>query len=217
MTEDDGIANGFGVEAVEIDLRRLVRRQVASLYAHLVTRPTGRAVRMAIQGRLAGAGDPVLPVLDFSQVHVLDFSCADEVVAKLILHHRPTGEAARAFFVFRGVRDPHLGPIRAVLERHRLAAVAQTACGRCRLVGVRSEAEARAWRSLEDRGALPSTDLAACLPGEGDRAALEALVRRGLAFRRPGSGGYLALGALARNLTDEIGIERPAGRNAPQG
>lgn len=194
--------NGFGIDPVTIDLRRLIRRQVASLYAHLVTRPTGRAVRMAIQKQLAGAGEMALSVIDFSEVHVLDFSCADEVVAKLILHYQPPEGSTRAFFVFRGVRDPHLEPIQAVLERHRLAAVAETTRGRCRLVGAPSEAEARVWRSLEERGALSPVDIPAHLPDEVDRATLEALVRRGLVFRRPGSGDYLALSSLMRSLME---------------
>lgn len=192
--------NRFGIDPVAIDLRRLVQRQVASLYAHLVTRPTGRAVRMAIQGQLAGAGPMALSVVDFSEVHVLDYSCADEVVAKLLLQYQPPGEATRAFFIFRGVGDPHLEPIQAVLERHRLAAVAETARGRCRLVGVRSEADVRVWRSLEEREALSEGDLPAHLPDAVDRLTLESLVRRGLVFRRPESGDYLALSSLMRSL-----------------
>ena len=192
--------NGFGIDPVAIDLRRLVQRQVASLYAHLVTRPTGRAVRMAIQSHLANAGETALSVIDFSEVQVLDFSCADEVVAKLLLHYQPSGEATRAFFIFRGMSDPHLEPVEAVLERHRLAAVAETTGGRCRLVGVPSEAEARVWRSLEERGTLSPADLPAHLPDEVDRTILESLVRRGLVFRRPESGDYLALSNLLRSL-----------------
>jgi hypothetical protein len=192
--------NGFGVDPVAIDLRRLVERQVASLYAHLVTRPTGRAVRRAIESQLASAGETALSVIDFSEVHVLDFSCADEVVAKLLLHYQPPEEATRAFFILRGVSDLHLEPIQAVLERRRLAAVAETARGRCRLVGVWSEADARVWRSLEERGALSSGDVPAHLPDEVDRTTLESLVRRGLVFRRSESGDYLALSGLMRSL-----------------
>ena len=194
--------NGYGIDPVAIDLHRLMRRQVASLHAHLVTRPTGRAVRTAIQSQLATAGELALSIIDFSDVRVLDFSCADEVVAKLLRQCRPSGEASRAFFVLRGVGDSHLEPIQAVLERHRLAAVAETAPGRCRLVGVPSETEVRVWRCLEERGALSRADVAAHLPDEVDRATLESLVRRGLAFRRPGSGDYLALSNLMRSLME---------------
>lgn len=195
-----GSRSGYGIDPVAIDVSRLIQRQVASLYAHLVTRPTGRAVRLAIQSQLAGAGEMALSVIDFSEVRVLDFSCADEVVAKLILRHQPTGEATRAFFVFRGVSDAHLEPIQAVLERHHLAAVTETSGGRCLLVGIPSEADVRVWNSLEERGALSRAELPDHLPDEADRATLESLVRRGLVFRRPASGDYLALSSLMRDL-----------------
>ena len=195
-----GDMDGYGIDPVAIDVRRLIQRQVASLYAHLITRPTGRAVRTAIQDQLASAGEMTLSVIDFSEVHILDFSCADEVVAKLILNHQLPGETTRTFFIFRGVSDPHLEPIQAVLKRHRLAAVTETARGQCQLVGIHSEAEARVWHSLEERGALSVADLVAHLPREADRAVLESLVQRGLVFRRPASGDYLALSRLMRSL-----------------
>jgi hypothetical protein len=39
-------------DPVWIDVGQVLQRTVASLYAHLVTRPTGRAVRMAIEAQL---------------------------------------------------------------------------------------------------------------------------------------------------------------------
>jgi len=61
-----------------------VRKSVTSLYSSLVTRPTGRAVRAAIEMQLIGAGSVSLSLIDFSEVAIIDFSCADEVVAKLV-------------------------------------------------------------------------------------------------------------------------------------
>ena len=72
--------------SVAIDLSRLHRRTLTSFYSNLVTRPTGRAVRMGVESQLADldpADKACLSVLDFSQVQVLDYSCADEIVAKL--------------------------------------------------------------------------------------------------------------------------------------
>jgi hypothetical protein len=67
---------------------------VASLYQrNLVTRHTGRAVRLSIEGLVSELGATSLTVLDFGDVAVIDFSCADEVVAKLVLRARGSGEA----------------------------------------------------------------------------------------------------------------------------
>ena len=54
-----------------------------SLYSYLVTRHTGRAVRLSIENQIAECEGQVVAVLDFQNVVVIDFSCADEVVAKL--------------------------------------------------------------------------------------------------------------------------------------
>ena len=101
------------LDPVAIDVGHLLQRTVTSLYAHLVTRPTGRAVRLAIETQLEGMGERSLSLIDLSEVSVLDFSCADEVVAKLVGHYA-TAEHREAFFVFRGVHEPHRDQIEVV-------------------------------------------------------------------------------------------------------
>ena len=184
---------------IEIDVGSLVQRSVATLYSHLVTRPTGRAVRQAIESLLDDAGDTAFSLIDLSEVTVLDFSCADEVVAKLLLRYSADA-GHEAFFVFRGVREPHREPIVAVLERHGLAAVAETGPRRFELLGEGTEPEHRAWAVLEDRGRLEAPELPALLPSEEQRRALDALAERRVAFRSPGTGGFHALSRLVLHL-----------------
>ena len=95
----------FGSDPVSIDVGRLVRRNVASLYSSLVTRPTGQAVRLAIENVLAEETGPIsLSVIDLSQVTVIDFSCADEVVAKLLLRFLEEGSPEGSLLCLPG--DP---------------------------------------------------------------------------------------------------------------
>ena len=68
-----------------IDVSTVLRRTVCDLYSNLVTRPTGAAVRTEIESQLAGVRGRTLTVIDFSNVNLLDSSCADEIVAKLLL------------------------------------------------------------------------------------------------------------------------------------
>ena len=192
----------FGIDPIAIDVSRLIERQVASLYSHLVTRPTGRAVRMAIENQLGDAGQVTLSLIDLSEVTVLDFSCADEVIAKLILAYLPSSRPREAFFVFRGVRDPHRGPIQAVLERHELAAVADAGDGRFELIGMRTDEEARMWHFMEVRGVVPRGQMATLLPREADHIVLQHLAERRLVFRRPASGDFHALSRLVRDLIE---------------
>jgi hypothetical protein len=181
---------------IRIDVGEVVRHTVTSLYSHLVTRPTGRAVRLAIESQLQTAGERSVSLIDLSEVVVIDFSCADEVVAKLL-------EAARAsprheaYFVFAGVHEPHRDQIESVLERRGLAAVAETDPGTYRLLGRRSEGEDRMWSELERRGAVSEGELGAVLP---DGNAVQLLIERRLAFRSPASGRVHALSGLVRRL-----------------
>jgi len=185
------------VEPVQIDVSGLVRRTVATLYSHLVTRPTGRAVRLAIEAQLAEAGETSCSLVDLSQVGVLDFSCADEVVAKLLSRYLTEDRPREAFFVFRGMAEHHRDPVEVVLERHGLAAVAESA-GRCELLGIRSPGEGEVWAAVEEcRIIVP--DAASSLFAPREREILDVLVRRRLVFRSP-VGDVHALSSLVGGL-----------------
>ncbi|MEE8148581.1 MAG: hypothetical protein V3T24_13315, partial [Longimicrobiales bacterium] len=140
------------VDPIAIDVGLLLQRSIASLYSHLVTRPTGRAVRMAIEAQLAESSRTSLSLIDLSEVAVIDFSCADEVVAKLILHFLEEDRPGDALFVFRGVSQIHREPIEAVLQRQSLLAVAEVSSGQFELLGSRTQDEDHAWSVLETRG-----------------------------------------------------------------
>ena len=68
-----------------IDLRSILQETVSGWYGDLVTRPTGHAVRRGVEEVLAEYDGEQVAVIDFSSVRLLDLSCADEVVAKLLL------------------------------------------------------------------------------------------------------------------------------------
>ena len=65
-----------------IRVERLLRESVETPYCNLVTRTTGRLVRRSIARELAAVDAP-LALLDFSDVGLVDFSCADGIIAKL--------------------------------------------------------------------------------------------------------------------------------------
>jgi hypothetical protein len=182
---------------IQIDVGSLVQRSVATLYSHLVTRPTGRAVRQAIESLLDDAGDTAFSLIDLSEVTVLDFSCADEVVAKLLARYLEADRPREAYFVIRGVRELHREPIEVVLERQRLAAVAQGEDGSYRLLGDRSRHEDSAWLVVEARGRIDAHELEEALPDADQRSALTELVRRRLVFADARSGSVHALSRLA--------------------
>jgi hypothetical protein len=191
-----------GIDPVSIDVGHLVRRNVASLYSSLVTRPTGQAVRMAIENLLAEElGEVSLSIIDLSQVTIIDFSCADEVVAKLLLRFLEEERPKDAFFVFRGIKEPHRDPIEVVLERQSLVAVAEGEDGAFHLVGAVSWAEEKLWGTFEEKGVVAEEDLGGIVPSPEARAALESLVQRRVIFHNPSLREYRALSSLMKDMT----------------
>jgi hypothetical protein len=106
-----------------IDLSSVLRQAVSEHFSNLVTRPTGAAVRARIEAQLAASTDCAVAVIDFSRVGMMDFSCADEIVAKLLLEH----SFGSPVFVFSGLSESHIEAIDAVLERHGLSLVSHEA------------------------------------------------------------------------------------------
>jgi hypothetical protein len=151
---------GRRVDPLPIDLALVHRRSVTSLFSNLVTRPTGRAIRTGVESQIAemdGARAVCLSILDFSQVRILDYSCADEIVAKLLLRFLGEERPAEAFFVVRNVQEHHVEAIEAVLERHSLLLVAHDEQRTVRLLGATDPAQRAVWEALVGRGraALP--------------------------------------------------------------
>jgi hypothetical protein len=159
-----------------IQIGHLLREAVAAPYRNLVTRPTGAAVRSRIEQALARA-DGLTALLDFSDIELVDLSCADEVVAKLLL----AGTSAY-FVVLQGLREDHHEAIDHVLIHHRLAVAAVPPHSQHpRLLGwVRPDAR-EAFGCVSGRGPLCAADLARDL-GWPETRGLTAL--RDLAFHR---------------------------------
>jgi hypothetical protein len=174
----------------------MLRKSVCELYSNLVTRPTGAAVRCEIEQELDRIGDRALTVIDFSHVGLLDFSCADEIVAKLLLQYVSVDAPRReVYFVFRGISESHMDAIEAVLERHKLALVTQRADGESRLVGIVDVDERRAWEIISQLGAGVGADVAdvAGISCEAADRTLDTLWRRRLVIRH--DSGYVAVGS----------------------
>lgn len=176
-----------------IDLGTVLRQTLsANLYSNLVTRPTGRAVRTQIELMLH-ASDRTLTVIDFSHVSMIDFSCADEVIAKLLLQQ---AEGREAYFVFRGMTEDHWDAIETVLERHGLALVVEREGG-VEIVGVVSDGERRVYQALKGRGHAEAWELAMDISESEPtvRSALESLWRRRLIMRN--GNRYTLVGEIA--------------------
>lgn len=182
-----------------IDISSVLRKTLScDLYSNLVTRQTGAAVRGQIEELLADArdsgGDAELAVIDFSHVSIIDFSCADEVIAKLLLRYGADDPPKEAYFVFRGVSDDHWDAIESVLERHHLALVIESDDG-VQIAGALTEDERRVWGAIFRLGRADHDQITADLADDSSRVAeaLNALCHRRLAMVIDGR--YVAVGS----------------------
>ncbi len=152
----------------------------------LVTRPTGAAVRGRIEAALATSVATVA-FLDFSELDLIDFSCADEVVAKLLLH---TGPSPERYLVLVGLHDHQDEEIDHVLTRRHLAVVAfADHSSRPRLLGNVRPEQREVFDLLLDHGPGDAHGLAARLGRSVDLVAdtLAALALLGVVWANDGT------------------------------
>lgn len=183
------------VVPLRFDLSDLVRKSVATLYSHLVTRPTGQALRLGIESQITELGTVCLTVLDFSEVVVLDYSCAEETVAKLVQRFQRDDRPSEAYFILRGIDDRHRETIESVLGRQGLAIAAEPADGAATVIGQVSEGELAAWGAVEALGRATVPAVAERLEASETDAAdvLERLARRRVIARMDQPRIYFAL------------------------
>jgi hypothetical protein len=141
-----------------IRIGTLLRETLATPYRNLVTRPTGAAVRDRIEAALAES-DCRTALLDFSDVELLDFSCADEVVAKLLL--AGAGLSTRVV-VLQGLREDQHEAIEQVLTYHGLTVLVVSGDGDYmpQLIGWVTPDVRLAFGCICERGALDAVGLA---------------------------------------------------------
>ena len=132
-----------------IDVHAVLQHSVPGFFADLVTRPTGRAVRKEIERAIAGA-TPTVTRMDFAGVGCIDYSCADEIIAKLLREVK--------VLLLRGLTDGHREAIEPVLLSHGLAVLVELPDGTLEALGPRETAE----RLIEE---LVAHHVAARTPG----------------------------------------------------
>jgi hypothetical protein len=104
------------------DLYAILKEELKNGSSNLVTRPTGQTVRERIERDLEQEQSGTVIGLDFSKVGVIDYSCSDEIVAKL-LSRLLAGEYGDKYLVLTGMNDNQRENIEVALERKDLAVI----------------------------------------------------------------------------------------------
>ena len=105
-----------------LGLKKLTSGVLKNGSKEMTGRSRGVRVREFIEKILREEKTPLLVILDFSGVGSIDFSWADEVVAKMI-SRLWGGEYGEKYLVLKGLNPSQVENISVALERKRLAAL----------------------------------------------------------------------------------------------
>ena len=183
---------------ISIDVGSILQDLSPIPNTHLVTRTTGRAVRAVIEDRLCNIQAPGLSHIDFSEIGVMDFSCADEVVARLLVRFVDTSRPREIFFILKGLSPSHLEPLSEVLERQEILAIHQDPSGSIELLGSVSPAESKVWDFIENNKVVSKKEIKSAFVQE-DQRAWTRLVNQRVIFQEINENRYHSLGSLIKD------------------
>src|SRR3990172_2642574 len=118
----------------KFDLYQLLKEELGNGSSDLVTRPSGQAIRERIERDIEKEMTGEVIALDFSQIGIIDYSCADEIVAKLI-SRLLGGEYGDKYISLTGLNENQKENIEVALERKDLAVAAEMRGGEKVLIG----------------------------------------------------------------------------------
>lgn len=111
-------------DKVAYDLSKLLKDELGNGSRDLVTRPSGQAIRERIERDIEKEPDGTVVALDFSKIGVIDYSCADEIVTKLV-SRLLSGEYGDKYLLLTGLNENQKENIEVAIERKDLAVVAE--------------------------------------------------------------------------------------------
>ncbi|MBI2471013.1 MAG: DUF4325 domain-containing protein [Planctomycetes bacterium] len=106
------------------NLYKFLKEELKNGSNDLVTRTSGQAIRERIERVIAQEEDGTIVALDFSKIGIVDYSCADEVVAKL-MSRLLSGEYGDKYITLTGLNENQKENIEVALERKDLAIMAE--------------------------------------------------------------------------------------------
>lgn len=141
------------------DIKMFMSEEMINGSNNLVTRETGALIRERLERELMTEADPTVAFVNFSGVGVIDYSCADEVIAKLtsrLLSH----EYGDKFIVLEGLSSNQMENIAVALERKKLAALYLQERGGWQIIGFLNNYLRKTLVSVMERGSITLRELA---------------------------------------------------------
>lgn len=119
---------------ITYSLYKILKDEIGNGSTDLVTRQSGGVIREKIEADLMKEQEGSVIVLDFSGIGIVDYSCADEIVAKLV--SRLLGnEYGEKYILLKGLNENQKENIEVALERKELPVMAEMRSGEKTLIG----------------------------------------------------------------------------------
>ncbi len=106
------------------DLYKFLKEELGNGSKDLVTRPSGEKIRLRVELDLGKEPEGAVVALDFSKIGIIDYSCADEIVTKLV-SRLLSGEYGNRYLMLSGLNENQKENIEVALERKDLAVMAE--------------------------------------------------------------------------------------------
>ncbi len=116
------------------DLYSILEKALKNSSSDLVTRQSGKLVRERIEEKIIEEKAGTIISLDFTRIGIVDYSCADEIIAKL-MSRLISNEYGDKFIILCGLNEHQRENVVVALERKGLAVMAEMSNGKQRLMG----------------------------------------------------------------------------------
>ncbi len=119
---------------IKYDLYKLLKEELGNGSKDLVTRQSGQAIRERIEQDIEQEPEGSVIALDFTKIGVIDYSCADEIVAKLV-SRLLANEYGDKYLLLAGLNENQKENIEVAVERKDLAVMAEMKDGSRSVLG----------------------------------------------------------------------------------
>ncbi len=156
------------------DLYRLLKEELKNGSSDLVTRHSGQVIRERIERDIIKEKEQEVIALDFSKIGIIDYSCADEIIAKLI-SRLINNEYGDRFLILKGLNETQKENIEVALERKELSAIALMRDGKEVIVGSLNNYLKETFEIIKDKEKITAKELSKKLRLELNTAATRLL------------------------------------------
>lgn len=147
---------------LKYDLYTFLKEELGNGSKDLVTRPSGENIRRRIERDMEKEPGGAVIGLDFSKIGIIDYSCADEIVAKLV-SRLLSGEYGDKYLLLTGLNENQKENIEVALERKDLAVVVEMRDGTRALIGSLNNYLKETLQFIEKKGEATANEFAQAL------------------------------------------------------